>query len=138
MKRTTFYYYHGVTRVVDGPLPVPLPPVLAGPDFVRMEETDVPDPQPDPNLVWAEKLSGRITDPVTGIQIEAREKTKDLLTSTVVFLTTAVSRNVLSGTSPYSLWDADGDEHKLTVDEVLDVLLRYGIQWSQMYVEFAP
>jgi hypothetical protein len=138
MKQTTFFYADGSRRVWNGPLPSPIPSTWIGPDFLNKEEIEVADPKPDIGFVWAEKLAGRITDPVTGISMEARERTRDILGMTLLLLTNAKQQGMLTGSAPYSLWDADGAEHKMTVDEAINYLLRYGLMWSAMYVEFAP
>lgn len=136
MKQYIFKYNDGSQRIWTGDLPDPLPEEWKG--YTSVEQVEIPDPAQDPAWIWSQKLAGRIKDPVTGIEFLAREKTRDLLSATMVLLTNAKDRGMVQGSTPYSLWDADGKEFAMTVDQAIDVLLRYGLQWSQMYVEFAP
>lgn len=101
-----------------------------------------PPPQeptpPTPSEVWATKLAGRITDPLTGIQIEASEEVRNILTGQLAMTMAALSVGAIQPTTTQQLWDADGTVHTMQTSELIGLMLRHGSQWQTMFAEFAP
>lgn len=99
----------------------------------------IPEPiAPSQEVIWQNKLAGRIIDEETGIQIEAKESVRNLLTGQLVMITTALSIGKLTTETLQEFWDADGTKHILTVADLIGLILRYGIAWQAMHSEFAP
>ncbi len=98
----------------------------------------IPVIPPTPQQIWRTKLAGRITDSATGIQIEASEAVRNLLTGQLVMVTTALQFGLITAETPQSIWDADSQPHTLTTTALIALILRHGAAWQAMFVEFAP
>lgn len=117
--------------------------VAAGNPKATVWQTYTPPPPPDPlpptpEEVWAQKLAGTITDPVTGIAIHASEDVRNILTGQLTMTLAALSAGVISTATPQDIWDASGVKHTLTTQDLMGLILRYGAQWQAMFAEFAP
>jgi len=87
---------------------------------------------------WQEKLAGRFTDPLTGIEIDMREDVRNLLTGQVVLVTTAINIGAMKPDEQVAIWDADGKKHALPASDLIGLILRYGQAWSEAFDKFAP
>jgi len=87
---------------------------------------------------WQEKLAGRFTDPLTGIEIDMREDVRNLLTGQVVLVTTAINLGAIKPDEQVAIWDADGKKHALPASDLIGLILRYGQAWSEAFDKFAP
>jgi hypothetical protein len=88
--------------------------------------------------IWADKLAGTITDPVTGIAINANESTRNVLTGQLTMTLAALSAGAITPATPQDIWDAAGVKHTLTTAELIGLMLRYGAAWQALFAEFAP
>lgn len=101
--------------------------------------TAIPTPTaPSAEMIWRDKLAGRIVDATTGIEIEANEAVRNLLTGQLVMITTALNLGAITTSTPQDIWDADGVKHTMTTLELISLILRHGAAWQAMFAEFAP
>ena len=137
-KNRTITYANGVTIVLaEGAALPPVDPAWG--DVVSDVLVDAPtNDAADMEKVWQEKLSGFITDPVTGLKLKADVKSKDLFTSAVVILDTGMRVGAVKASDPFPVWDFYGEEHPMTAQEALAVLVRYGLMWAEMWRVYAP
>lgn len=137
-KNRSITYANGVTIVLAEGAALPTIDPAWG-SMVSDVLVDVPmNEAADMEKVWQEKLSGFITDPVTGIQLKADVKSKDLFTSAVVILDIGMRTNGVKASDPFAVWDFYGVEHPMTVQDALSLLVRYGLQWAEMWRIYAP
>lgn len=122
--------------VYDGWVASGNPKALVWSPYVKPPEK--PPSPPTVEEVWQQKLAGRITDPVTGIQIEANEGVRNILTGQLTMTMAALSVGAIQPTTPQDIWDADGAKHTLATSDLIALILRHGAQWQAMFAEFAP
>lgn len=99
----------------------------------------IPTPAaPTAEIIWHDKLAGSIVDISTGIEIEANEAVRNLLTGQLVMVTTALNLGAITINTPQDIWDAFGVKHTMTTLELISLILRHGAAWQAMFAEFAP
>lgn len=98
----------------------------------------LPEPAPSDSEVWAEWLTGTITDPVSGIALKCSIAARDAFVGQVALIREALDAGVLTGADTMSVWDAANVEHILTITDLRALLLRYGIAWQTAFNQLAP
>lgn len=88
--------------------------------------------------IWADKLAGGWTDPVSGIKLKTNEAARNLFIGQFVLIQAGIMGGKIQPTDNRSIWDADEVEHKLSAYEILELLGRYGAAWEGMFNKFAP
>jgi hypothetical protein len=87
---------------------------------------------------WLLFLDGVITDPVTGIALKANRNARNDFIGQATLIREALDAGAITAASPMPIWDAENNEHALTVAELRGLLLRYGIAWQTAFNQLAP
>jgi len=99
----------------------------------------VPESVPDADTrAWLLFLDGVITDPVTGIALKANRNARNDFIGQATLIREALDAGSITSASLMSIWDAENNEHALTVAELRALLLRYGFAWQTAFNQLAP
>jgi hypothetical protein len=88
--------------------------------------------------VWQSKLEEGYLDPVTSIKLKTTESAQSLFTSMTALINEAINLGALANDSNTSIWDYHEAEQTMTVLQLRQLLLRYGMYCKSMFDLYKP
>lgn len=88
--------------------------------------------------IWEQKLAGVIVDPVSSIELKASVSAQNRFAGMETLMKSGLDQGQITTATEVTIWDAANQPHVKTVAEARAILFRYGIQWMNMFNEFAP
>lgn len=105
------------------------------------DKKPVPSPENDALSeaeVWREKLAGGWTDPVTRIRLKTDEGARNLFSGQMTKAAYKVQNGKCDGSEITVIWDYEDRPHYMSINSLIELLVRYGDAWEQMFVQYAP